>query len=233
LGVGNATLSFANATVYDSQNVLLVIQDNNGHDETSGALNPRGIINATLLGNSSATFSSWRLAGTAGGESDIDPIRGALAEGGLHAERLGWHLPGFNDSQWNTSSPSTGLSSAGVTFYRTVASLDIPASLDASLAFVLTSPAGSKLRAQLFVNGYQYGRFVPWVGNQVTFPVPPGILEYSGENTIALALWAQSEEGATVDVTWQVEYAHESSYDDTFDAEYLRPGWNASRLQYV
>jgi hypothetical protein len=38
--------------------------------------------------------------------SDIDPVRGAFAEGGLCAERLGWHLPGYNDSHWNdTTSP--------------------------------------------------------------------------------------------------------------------------------
>jgi hypothetical protein len=220
------SLSFANATVHATNNVLLVIQDNTGHDETRGATNPRGIYNTTLLGDKAVTFTSWKVAGTAGGESNIDPVRGTLAEGGLYGERLGLHLPGYMDSHWNdTTSPSTGKSGAGVTFYRTMAPLDIPTGLDASLSFVLKSPPGSKLRAQLFINGYQYGRYVPWVGNQVVFPVPPGILDYQGDNTIALAVWAQSEGGAKVDISWKVEYVHESSYDMRFKASYLRPGW--------
>lgn len=167
--------------------MLFVVQDSNGHDETSGATNPRGIYNATLLGYECIAFSSWKVAGTAGGESNIDPVRSALVEGGLCAERLGWHLPSYNDTYWNnTTSPSIGKPGAGVAFYRTVASLDMPAGLDVSLSFVLNSSAGSKLRTQLFVGGYQYGRFVPWVGNQIVFPVPPGILDYQGNNTNCL-----------------------------------------------
>lgn len=230
---GTLDLSFANATLRAGNNVLVVIQDNTGHDETSGVLNPRGIYSATLHGTSGASFWSWKVAGTAGGESTIDPMRGALAEGGLYAERMGWHLPGYNDSIWaDTTSPSTGKTGAGVTFYRTVVPLDIPIGLDVSLSLVLKSPAGSKLRAQLFVNGYQYGRFTPWIGNQIIFPVPPGIFNYIGDNTISLAVWSQSEELAKVDVSWKVEYAHTSSYDMRFGNSYLRPGWSISRHQY-
>lgn len=232
LEAGNLTLSFSNATVKSGENVLLVIQDNSGHDETTGALNPRGIINATLLGG--GKFSSWKVAGTAGGDSNpIDPMRGALAEGGLSGERLGWHLPGYDDSSWNTSLPSTGFSGAGVKFYRTVVPLSIPAGRDVSIAFVLSSPGSQKLRAQLFVNGYQYGRFNPWIGNQVEFPVPPGILDYSGENTIALAVWSQSEEGGQIGVEWKIEYVTETSYDFLFDGSYLRPSWDKRRLAYA
>jgi Beta-galactosidase jelly roll domain len=168
---GTLTLSFSNATL-SSTNVLLVIQDHMGHDETSGATNPRGIYNATLLGatNSNLTFTSWKVAGTAGGESNLDPVRGPYNEGGLHAERLGWHLPGFDDSSWSSSTPETGLSEAGANFYRTVVKLDLPKGVDVSLGFVLGSPAGSKVRAQLYVNGYMFGKFVPWIGNQVVFP---------------------------------------------------------------
>jgi hypothetical protein len=93
------------------------------------------------------------------------------------------------NSHWNdTTTPSIGKPGAGVTFYRTVVPLDIPAGLDVSLSLMLSIPAGSKLRAQLFVREYQYGRFVPWVGNQIAFPVPPGILDYHGNNTTALAV---------------------------------------------
>lgn len=164
---GALTLSFANATL-STENVLLVIQDHMGKDETTGTLNPRGILNATLIGGSN--FTSWKVAGNAGGEANIDPIRGPYAEGGLHAERLGWHLPGFNDRKWASGSPETGLSEAGAKFYRTVVPLNLPKGMDVSLGFVLNAPVGSKLRAQLYVNGYMFGKFVPWIGNQIVFP---------------------------------------------------------------
>ena len=93
---------------------------------------------------------------------------------------------------------------------------------------------GSKtIRAQLFVNGYQYARFNPYVGNEIKFPVPPGILNYSGDNVIGLSVWAQSEEGAQVDVQLVQEYAIESSWSSSFDSEYLRPGWTEERLAYA
>lgn len=140
-----------------------------GHDETSGATNPRGIYNATLLGTS-ASFTSWKVAGNAGAEDNIDTIRGPYNEGGLHAERLGWHLPGFDTSRWANGSPEKGLMEAGASFYVKKVQLDLPSGVDVSLGFVLGSPAGSKVRAQLYVNGYMFGKFVPWIGNQVVFP---------------------------------------------------------------
>jgi hypothetical protein len=166
---GEVQLSFANATLNsNSSNVLFIIQDHMGKDQTSGATNPRGIFNATIIGG--GNFSSWKVAGKAGGDKNIDPVRGPYAEGGLHAERLGWHLPGFDDSAWDTGSPATSLSTAGAKFYRTVVPLDLPKGVDASLGFVLSSPAGSKLRAQLYVNGYMFAKYIPHIGNQVTFP---------------------------------------------------------------
>ena len=155
----NATLSFGNATKESGGNVLLVLQDNMGHDLTTGVLNPRGILNATLLGGSGSNFTSWKVAGKAGGEQNLDPIRSTYNEGGLHAERLGWHLPGFDDDTWEAGSPETGLSAPGAKFYRTVVPLDLPAGYDCSLAFELKAGAEkSKLRAQLYVNGYMFGR---------------------------------------------------------------------------
>ena len=230
---GNLTLSFINATVHQNQtNVLLVLQDNNGHDLRSDAIKPRGILAAYLNG---ATFTSWKLAGAAGGANNIlDPTRGIYNEGGLTGERLGWHLPGFNDSSWNdASTPSTGFTGAGVRFYRTEVPLNIPSGVDVSLSFILRAPGSQKLRVQLFVNGYQYGRFNPWIGNQIDFPVPPGILNYSGENTIALSVWAQSEEGAKVNIDWKLNYVLDSSFDPRFESEYLRPRWSPERLKFA
>lgn len=156
-----------------------------GKDETSGAINPRGIVNATLIGSNAPHFSSWKVAGNAGGENNIDPVRGPYNEGGLHAERLGWHLPGFDDSAWSAGSPDVGLKAAGANFYRTVVRLDVQRGVDVSLGFVLGTPKGKKLRAQLYVNGYMFGKFVPWIGNQVVFPgksssfPPPSLLHKS------------------------------------------------------
>jgi len=48
--------------------------------------------------------------------------------------------------------------------------LDVPKGVDVSLGFVLGSKEGSKVRAQLYINGYMFGKFVPWIGNQVVFP---------------------------------------------------------------
>lgn len=151
----NRTLEFGDAT-REGENVLFVIQDNMGHDQTTGALNPRGILNATLL--SGGSFSSWKVAGKAGGQENIDPIRGAYNEGGLTAERLGWHLPGFDDSEWQAGSPGEGFADAGAKFYRTVFPLQVPRGYDVSLAFELAPGVErSALRAQLYVNGYMFG----------------------------------------------------------------------------
>ncbi|KAF2457709.1 glycoside hydrolase superfamily [Lineolata rhizophorae] len=230
---GNLTLSFANATLNDAEpNVLLVLQDNTGHDLRAGALDPRGILEARLIGGD---FTHWKVAGSAGGTAVLlDPMRGVYAEGGLTAERLGWHLPGFDDSAWDAGSPSEGLTGAGVNFYRTVVPLDIPQGLDVSLAFELSSLGPSdQVRVQLFVNGYQYGRFNPHIGHQIEFPVPPGVLNYGGDNTIGLAVWAQTEEAASVGIELKKKYVLESSFSSRFESEYLRPGWTPERLQYA
>ncbi|KAF2107330.1 glycoside hydrolase superfamily [Lophiotrema nucula] len=234
VGVGNMTLSFANSTLNaNGTNILLVAQDNTGHDLRDAATDPRGILKATLEGG--ATFSKWKIAGTAGGDdyADLDPIRAPLNEGGLTAERLGWHLPGFDDSDWESSPPSTGFQSAGIQYYRTAIPLDIPNALDVSLAFVLGATGSKEVRVQLFVNGYQYARFNPYVGNEVRFPVPPGILNYNGDNTIGLSVWAQSEEGAKITVDLESQYVVDSSWSSNFDSEYLRPGWTEARLAYA
>ncbi|KAI8269650.1 putative beta-galactosidase B [Colletotrichum sp. SAR11_239] len=173
----------------NTTNVLTVIQDNSGHDQgAGGALSIRGILNATLIG--SEGFDSWKLTGTAGRSENkiLDPVRGAYNEGGWTAERLGWHLPGFDDSNWPTASPSEGFDNATIRFYRTTVPLSIPAGVDLSVQFELSTPEGnSTTRALLFVNGYQYGRFSPYVNSATRFPVHPGILNFNGDNAIARA----------------------------------------------
>lgn len=234
---GNLTLSFKNATVNTNKpNVLLILHDDTGHDETTGALNPRGILDASLLGSSSG-FTHWRLAGTAGGESNLDPVRGVFNEDGLYGERVGWHLPGFDDSDW-TKTSSLSFTGATVKFFRTTVSLDFASDTDVSISFVLSTPSSATkaYRAQIFVNGYQYGRYNPYIGNQVIYPVPAGILNYSGENTVVVAVWAQSEEGATIGVDWRVNYVADSSLDVVSvsdKAEGLRTKWTEERKKYA
>ncbi|KAK8075556.1 family 35 glycoside hydrolase [Apiospora hydei] len=206
------TFSFANATLVDEEgkeNVLVVVMDNSGHDQRAEALNPRGITNATLLGPADAgsySSSEWKIAGTASRQDLLDPVRGPLNEGGLYAERIGMHLPGYDDSSWPTTTTGSPLSvpGAGIRIFRTVVPLSVPAGLDVSISFHLTaadpsssssSSTSNQLRALLFVNGYQYGRFNPHIGHQIDFPVPPGILDYDGDNTIAVTVWSQSSEG--------------------------------------
>lgn len=100
---GNASLSassdvldFSGVELYNTSNVLTVVTDYTGHDETStgpvGAENPRGLLGAQLIGANGTTlnFKTWKIQGNAGGSANIDPVRGPMNEGGLHGERLGW-----------------------------------------------------------------------------------------------------------------------------------------------
>ncbi|CAE6472303.1 unnamed protein product [Rhizoctonia solani] len=222
---GNLSLSFSNATVLDGENVLLILQDHSGHDQRADALLPRGILSASLAGTSNG-FTSWRVAGNAGGQKNIDP----------HAERLGWHLPGFDDSTWTAGSPADGVQGAGVAFYRTQVDLSKvidKRGYDVALEFIIDAPQGTQVRAQLYVNGYQYGKFVKQVGNQIAFPVPPGILNIRGKNTIGLSVWSQSAQGAKVNIEWNVLGVYESGFNADIDAGYLQPGWTAERLAYA
>jgi hypothetical protein len=45
-----------------------------------------------------------------------------------------------------------------------------------------------RYRALLFVNGWNMGQFVANIGPQRVFPVPAGILNHNGPNTIAIAV---------------------------------------------
>ena len=232
VGKSSLVIPFDKSKLNNGTNVLLVAQDNTGHDLRAAATDPRGILGAILEGG--VSFTKWKITGEVNGERQlIDPVRGPLNEGGLTAERLGWHLPGFDDSTWDAGSPSTGFSGAGIHFYRTAIDLKVPAGVDAAFSFVFTAPASKAIRVQLFVNGYQYGKFNPTVGNENRFPIPPGILNYTGENIIGLSVWAQTEEGAKVDVELQQDYMYQSSWSPRFASEYLRPKWTEDRLLYV
>jgi hypothetical protein len=239
--------SFSNATLNNNtENVLVILMDNSGHDQRSEAILPRGITNATLTGPGAYSFTEWKIAGTAGRNRIIDPLRGPLNEGGLWAERVGAHLPGFPNDDWEkvlSNATSLIVKGAGVQVFRTVVPLNVPSGVDVSVNFRLTAPSEStftsqmgltnQLRALLFVNGYQYGRFNPYIGHQIDFPIPPGILNYNGNNTIAVTIWSQASEGVEMKISWNTVFVHQSSYDFNFDSTYLHPGWAEDRMKYA
>ncbi|KAG8156667.1 hypothetical protein KVR01_013458 [Diaporthe batatas] len=228
-------------------NVLTVVVDYHGHDQTStakGVENPRGILGAQLLPGTSTTdtgFTTWKIQGNAGGSANIDAVRGPMNEGGLYGERLGWHLPGFSPASsypsslgaWDDSTPFDGLSTSGIRFYVSNFMLDIDDDLDAPLGLSFSSPAGTVARIMFWINGYQYGKYEPHIGPQTVFPVPPGIINNQGANSIAVSIWAQTDDGARLDEVKLVNYGlYQTDYGFSKDWSALQPGWT-DRSEYV
>lgn len=234
-------LDFTGATLFDKDNLLTVVTDYTGHDETStgkGAANPRGLLGAVLKssGNATSNFKQWKIQGNAGGSANIDPIRGPLNEGGLYGERLGWHLPGFDPSgdNWSVGSPAEGLNSSGIKWYLTRFELDIDADLDVPIGLELSARSGTVASVQIYLNGYQYGKYIPHIGPQTRFPFPPGIINNQGKNTLALSVWAETDAGAKLDNVSLFAYnVYETSFNFAQDWTYLQPGWTSERLQYA
>ncbi|KAK3617883.1 hypothetical protein LTR56_025015 [Elasticomyces elasticus] len=167
---------------------------------------PRGILNYTLSGHP-ASDVFWKITGNLGGEQYRDQARGPLNEGGLYAERQGYHQPHppTSDHGWKVASPLTGISAAGIAFYTTRFNLNVSHGYDVPMSFVFNQTASSDsipnspdYRCQLYVNGYQFGIYINNLGPQTAFPIPQGILNYQGENTVALTLWALEAKGAHV-----------------------------------
>jgi hypothetical protein len=104
-----------------SSYVLTVLIDQTGFEESQeqGADNmkaPRGILAYNITGVVPSAVS-WKLTGNLHGEAYEDKTRGPLNEGGMYAERQGYHLPSPPSSNWSSSSPLTGTSAPGVSFY--------------------------------------------------------------------------------------------------------------------
>lgn len=67
LGVSSAVIDFTNQALKTKGNLITVLTDYTGHDETStgsGVENPRGLLGAVLYGGN---FTSWKVQGNAGG----------------------------------------------------------------------------------------------------------------------------------------------------------------------
>lgn len=159
----SAFLDFAKAKLYNTDNVLTVVTDYTGHDQTStgpaGVENPRGLMGAVLYGggNSTLNFTQWKIQGNAGGDQYIDPVRGPLNEDGLYGTRLGWHLPGFEPSgaAWSSGSPLDGLNKSGINWYISTFDLDLDEDLDVPLGIEVDAPEGTVASVQIHMNGYQ------------------------------------------------------------------------------
>lgn len=123
---------------------------------------PRGIMDFSLDGHLQSDVA-WKVTGNFGGEDYPDKTRGPLNEGAFYGERQGYPLPGAPISSWTSTSPFEGTTEAGVSFYKTEFNLSMPTGYDIPLSFVFKNVTSSTeepslFRAQLFVNGYQFGK---------------------------------------------------------------------------
>ncbi len=188
--------------------VLTVLVDNMGYDENyviglDTGKAPRGILRYNLsFGLFQTTDIMWKISGNLGGEDYVDAVRGPLNEGGLYVERQGLHQPSppISSFHFTSLSPYLGTRWSGVAFYTARLNLSLPSDeWDIPLAFEFGNDTSiGTFRAQIWVNGWNFGRYVSNIGPQTRFPVPEGILNYQGENWIGLAVWALENGGARV-----------------------------------
>ncbi|KAI0821239.1 glycoside hydrolase family 35 protein [Irpex lacteus] len=239
--ITNTTWQFDPSQLNDGDNVLTVVVDPTGLEEDYDGQDtfktPRGIRGYTLLSSSNASsvdFTHWKIQGNLGGEDFPDKVRGPLNEGGLFVERQGAHLPGFpsSSSGWNVSSsstPYTGISSAGIRAYRTSFNLSLPANADIPIALKFTRTPSSSYRSVVYINGWQFGRFSSKDGPQEIFPLPEGILNHHGQNELLLTLWSLDAAGAKIADLELVNTALVSSSKDSIPGLVVSPGYTDLR----
>ncbi len=188
------------------EHVISVMVRNNGHnwdlDADDFHKEARGLVSASLEapgGRSFAVPITWKIQGKLGGEDLLDVARGPANNGGLYGERMGWHLPAFDDKGWATTQLPQSQAQPGTSWYRTEFTLDVPKGQDATIALSFgdaTTPRSPvRYRALIFVNGWHMGQFIAHVGPQRTFPIPEGILNHRGRNHIALAVTSDGAAG--------------------------------------
>lgn len=168
--------------------VLSVLVENLGHNDDWTAEDmrfkqPRGLVGAALAGSDAAL--TWRIQGA--DRHATDPVRGPLNTGGLYGERAGWHLPGGGGPGWGAPRDP----GPGVSWYRTTFRLDLPRDQDVPVALRFTGTG--PYRAQLYLNGWNLGRYTADLGPQHDFVLPAGPLREHGPNTLAIAVVALDE----------------------------------------
>ncbi|KAH7318895.1 glycoside hydrolase superfamily [Rhizoctonia solani] len=201
LDLVNATYTFPTDLV-GKENVVTVVVDNMGLEQDWNSKDefkaPRGIRGYELIGG--GDFSSWKLAGTVDGEDTKDTIRGPMNQGGLYVERIGAIYSNYSTALWNSTgcSPFIGINKAGIIAYKTKFSLDIDEHVDVPFAFKFERTSASNYRVMLYVNGWQFGKFVSNYGPQTVYPVPEGVLNHRGENDILMTVWSLDAAGAKI-----------------------------------
>ncbi len=192
-----------------------VLIGNMGHNEdfssSDSHKSPRGLTTASLQGSTAAI--SWKIQGDKGGENIASVARGPFNTGGLYGERNGWYLPSYNAANWKAVTlPNRWSASgvpAGVGWYRTSFTLNLPANMDVPIGLHI-SDATYNYQALIYVNGWLMGRYWNTVGPQTTFSLPAGVLNTNGTNTVAIAVWglgAQSGGLGQVSLTSYGAYA--------------------------
>jgi len=200
---GAPSFALPDAARAPGEHVLSVMVRNNGHnwdlDADDFHKEARGLVSASIepvAGPSFAVPIAWKINGR--GEDLPDPVRGVPNNGGLDGERRGWHLPGFDDRGWKTVTVPAA-QAAGTSWYRTSFDLAVPRGQDATigLAFGDTSKPRSSVayRVLIFVNGWNMGQFIAHVGPQRVFPIPEGVLNHRGRNSVALAVTSDGAPG--------------------------------------
>lgn len=194
------------ASAQSGAHILSVMVRNNGHnwDLDSDDLHKeaRGLVSASLEAPGGRGFTvpiAWRIQGKLGGETLPDPVRGVANGGGQYGERMGWHLPGFDDRGWAWATVPATQSDAGTNWYRTSFALNVPQGQDATIGLRFGDAAAPRspvrYRVLIFVNGWNIGQFIAHVGPQRIFPIPEGILNHRGKNHVALAVTSDGAPG--------------------------------------
>jgi beta-galactosidase GanA len=200
---GTATFTVPEALRGTGDHVLSVMVRDDSHNEDGGVNDAqkegRGIISAGWSDPAGAAVTvpvGWRIQG---GDPTADRTRGPLNNGGLYGERAGWYLSGYRDAGWARGTLPAATAPAGTSWYRTTFRLTVPAADDASLGLTIGDPgtprSSAHYRALIFMNGWNVGQYIADVGPQHTFPVPTGILDPHGTNTVAIAVTSDGGPG--------------------------------------
>ncbi len=203
---GAVTIALPDAARTPGEHVVSVMVRNNGHnwdlDADDFHKEARGLISVSIERQSGPSFAipvAWKIQGRQGGEDIVDTVRGVPNNGGQYGERMGWHLPGFDDARWAKATLPATTAPAGTSWYRTRFDLNVPKGQDATIgvqfgdASVPRSPVD--YRVLVFVNGWHMGQFIAHVGPQRTFVIPEGVLNHRGRNVVSLAVTSDGKPG--------------------------------------
>lgn len=206
------------------EHVIAVVVRNNSHNWDLFAddvhKEARGLIAASLTPRGGQRFGTpiaWKIQGNKGGEDIADLVRGPMNNGGLHGERMGWHLPvdpaqpQASNAGWEATTVGTAPPAPGTYWLRTTFKLDMPAGHDVQLGLAFgdtTKPRSERdNRALIFVNGWNLGQFIAHIGPQRVFVLPPGILNPNGDNTLTLAVTTDGQPGNALEAVRLVPLA--------------------------